>query len=206
MGKQSGGTRKKGSNSASQTDNYLTDAEYRSVIDDISNKDIPNNDAWLKMSQEQRELALMEAGFSGAISDDFDNGVLYNEVSKESIIDLVRDDIVNRSLNDDNYFDDSISIHILYKDGTRKYIDEFTNDFDDVHITNNMSYKGQKAAAQNGLKISKVDAIIRSDGYDQPRYYVAKGYEKQLKDYAGFEFWKKGRGEKKRDYIQDDWV
>jgi hypothetical protein len=205
MGKQSGGTRKKGPNKASQMIDYLTDAEYNSIIDDIVNKNTPN-DAWNKMSQDQRELALMEAGFSGAISDDFDLGNIYYEVSKDSIVDFVRDDIQNRSIDDGIYFDDSISVHILYKDGKRKYIDESTNDFDDIHITDNMSYKGQKTAAQNGLKISKVAAIIRYDGYDQPRYYVAKGYESMLKEYAGFEYWKNGRGEKKRDYIQDDWV
>ena len=61
-----------------------------------------------------------------------------------------------------------------------------------------------------GLKaFRKVEAIIRSDGYNQPTYYISKGSttdgETAMRKY-GFELWKNGRGDKKRDYIQDDWI
>ena len=151
----------------------------------------------------KEELALMEAGFSGAITDDLENGTVYIEAEKNDLVSSFQEDLVNEM---QGYgMDDSTSWTILYKDGSKKYLShDMENDFDDTHITKGM-YKQAYTNAKNALKLSNVAAIIKSDGYEQPRYYVAKGGEKQMRDY-GFEFWKKGRGEKKRNYIQDDWV
>lgn len=143
----------------------------------------------------------MEAGFTGAISDDLSDGTIYYQESKDNIVSRFTEALVNEmqgyGINDEFYT-------VLYKDGNKKYLDEMNNDFDKAHITKYM-YKQAYTNAKNALQLSKVAAIIVSDGFDQPRYYVAKGGERQMRDY-GFEFWKNGRGEKKRDYIQDDWI
>lgn len=201
MVKSSGGTRaKKPTNNSSD---YLSESQYQSLVKSIAKNDIPNTDLWEQLSKEQQELALMEAGFSGAITDELENGTVYIEAEKKDLVFSFQEDLVNEM---EGYgMDDSTSWTILYKDGSKKYLShDMENDFADTHITKNMS-KQAYTNAKNALKLSKVAAIIRTDGYDQPQYYVAKGGEKQMRDY-GFEFWKNGRGEKQRNYIQDDWV
>lgn len=202
MAKASGSTRTKYP-SKSKVEDYISESQYKSLVDAIAKNDIPNNDLWEQLSKEQQELALMEAGFSGAITDDLENGTVYIEEKKDDLVSSFQEDLVNEM---QGYgMDDSTSWTILYKDGSKKYLShDMENDFDTVHITKDM-YKQAYNNAKSALQISKVAAIIKSDGYDQPRYYVAKGGEKQMHDY-GFEFWKKGRGEKKRNYIQDDWI
>lgn len=202
MAKTSGGVRNQKSPNKINND-YLSESQYKSLVDAIAKNDIPNNDLWESLSDEQQELALMEAGFTGAITDDLSNGTVYIPAMKDDMVSRFQEDLVNEM---QGYgMDDSTSWTILYKDGSKKYLNhDIENDFDGVHITKGM-YKQAYTNAKNALQISKVAAIIKTDGYDQPRYYVAKGGEKQMHDY-GFEFWKKGRGEKKRNYIQDDWI
>ena len=162
---------------------------------------MPDHDTWEKLSLEQQEVALMQAGFSGAVSDDLTEGTMYIPTSKDSIVTQFVESLVNEmqgyGIKDESYT-------VLYKNGDKKYLDEMTNDFGNAHITDKM-YKQAYTNAKNALQISKVAAIIKSDAFDQPRYYVAKGGEKQMQDY-GSEFWNNGKGEKKRDYIQDDWL
>lgn len=204
MAKASGGTRTKypSKNNGGGND-YMTESQYQSLVNAIAKNDIPNNDLWEQLSKEQQELALMEAGFSGAITDDLENGTVYVEAKKDDLISSFQEDLVNEM---QGYgMDDSTSWTILYKDGNKKYLShDMGNDFDSTHITKGM-YKQAYTNAKSALQISKVAAIIKSDGYDQPKYYVAKGGEKQMHDY-GFEFWKHGKGEKKRNYLQDDWI
>ena len=201
MAKGSGGTRAK--KPSKKSSDYISENQYQSLVDSINKNEIPNNDLWEQLSKEQQELALMEAAFSGAITDDLEHGTVYIEAEKNDLVSSFQEDLVNEM---QGYgMDDSTSWTILYKDGSKKYLShDMENDFDDTHITKGM-FKQAYTNAKNALKISNVAAIIKSDGYEQPRYYIAKGGEKQMRDY-GFEFWKKGRGEKKRNYIQDDWV
>lgn len=155
----------------------------------------------MDLNSEQKEVALMTAGFTGAISDDIEDGTMYIPTTKDNIVAQFQDTLVN-AMQGYQVLDEFYTV--LYKDGSRRYLDETTNDFDFAHITKNMG-KQAYTNAKSALQLSKVAAIIRSDAFDQPRYYVAKGGEQQMRDY-GFEFWKSGRGEKKRDYIQDDWI
>ncbi len=205
MAKGSGTTRTKypSKNNGGGNDGYMTESQYQSLVDAIAKNEIPNNDLWESLSNEQQELALMEAGFSGAITDDLDNGTVYIEEKKDTLVSWFQEDLVNEM---QGYgMDDSVQWTVLYKDGSKKYLShDMENDFDSTHITAGM-YKQAYTNAKNALKLSQVAAIIKTDGYDQPRYYVAKGGEKQMHDY-GFEFWKHGKGEKKRNYLQDDWI
>ena len=75
MAKSSGGTRaKKPTNNSSD---YLSESQYQSLVKSIAKNDIPDTDLWEQLSKEQQELALMEAGFSGAITDELENGTVY---------------------------------------------------------------------------------------------------------------------------------
>lgn len=202
MAKASGGTRTKTPNKEYNADG-ITGKQWDSLVKTIANGDIPDIDLWDELNQEQHQTILMEAGFSGAISDDLDQGQIYLPIYKKDIVAEFQDALVNEM---QGYgMDDSTSYTVLYKDGTRKYLShDMENDFEDTKISVKMP-KQSYTNAKNALKISNVAAIIRSDGYGQPRYYVAKGGEQAMRDY-GFEFWKGGKGEKKRDYIQDDWI
>ena len=199
MAKASGNTRMSSPNRGGN--DYLSESEYQSLVNSVANKEDIEREKWEILSDEQQELALMEAGFTGAISDDLSDGTIYYQESKDNIVSRFTEALVNEmqgyGINDEFYT-------VLYKDGSKKYLDEMNNDFDKAHITKYM-YKQAYTNAKNALQLSKVAAIIVSDGFDQPRYYVAKGGEQQMRDY-GFEFWKNGRGEKKRAYIQDDWI
>ncbi len=183
MAKASGGTRK--SSPKSNNNDFITQSQYESLVDAIAKNDIPNNDLWEQLSKEQQELALMEAGFSGVITDDLENGTVYVQATKDELVSNFQEDLVNEM---QGYgMEDSTMWTILYKDGSKKYLDHDNyNDFDNVHITKGM-YKQAYTNAKNALQLSKVAAIIKSDGYDQPKYYVAKGGEKQMHDY-GFGF------------------
>ena len=97
-----------------------------------------------------------------------------------------------------------LASRIRLQDGSKKYLDETSNDFADAHITNNM-VKQAYTNAKRALRLGSVAAIIRTDAGGQPTFYLAKGGEQRMREY-GFELWKNGRGEKKRDYIQDDWI
>lgn len=162
------------------------------MVNAIAKNEIPNNDLWESLSDEQQELALMEAGFSGAISDDLENGTVYIAKNKNDLVPVFQDDLVNKMQG--LGLDDSVEWTVLYKNGSKKHLNALENDFDDTHITTSM-YKQAYANAKNALKLRQVAAIIRTDGYGQPWYYVAKGGEKQMRDY-GFEFWKHGEREK----------
>lgn len=200
MAKASGGTRTKLPVNKGRNEG-VSDSQYQSMINAVAKNDTPNHDVWEQLSQEQQELVLMQAGFSGAISDDLVDGTMYIPASKDNMVTQFVESLVNEmqgyGIKDEFYT-------VLYKDGSAKYLDELTNDFDSVNITDKM-YKQAYTNAKNALQLSKVAAIIKSDAFEQPRYYVAKGGEQQMRNY-GFEFWKNGMGEKQRDYIQGDWI
>lgn len=180
---------------------YLTQDEMDEVVSSIERNDNINSDIVSKMDVAQIELALMVAGFTGAVSDDLENGTVYIPAEKEDLIREFQDELVNEM---EGYGLPDSFWTVLYKDGTRKFLDEEQNDYEDFGFTKT-ACKQNYNRARAALHLRDVAAIIRSDGYDQPRYFVNKGGEQQMRDY-GFEFWQDGRGEKQRDYIQDDWI
>lgn len=205
MAKGSGGTRLKSPSERKQ--DWLSESEYSQIVDNIAKGESLDFDKWQILNEDQQALALMEAGFTGAV-DDINSGMLYYPDTKKNMVELFVDDLVNEMSG--TGMDDSTTYSILYNDGTRKYL---SNDDPSDFVSNNKIRSGFTkkiySDAKNALKISKVEAIIRSDGYNQPTYYISKGNttdgETAMRKY-GFELWKNGRGDKKRDYIQDDWV
>lgn len=156
MAKNSGGTRaKKPSNKSSD---YISENQYQSLVNSISKNEIPNNDLWEQLSKEQQELALMEAGFSGAITDDLEDGTVYIKADKDDLVSYFQEDLVNEM---SGYgMDDSTSWTVLYKDGSKKYLShDMENDFADTHITKNMS-KQAYTNAKNALKLSNNTLLI----------------------------------------------
>ena len=206
MAKTSGGVR--GGNTARETEQKGPSYEekYNALLDDIAKGRAFLSDIWDDMNQDQRELALMEAGFSGLIGEDLDMGNLYYAGDKDALLSRLEEDIVNE--NDPAYgMDDSTSWTIRYTDGrTRSLSRGMDNDFE-IKMSAAGSYSANYRKARSAIQVSKVAWILKSDGYDQPEYYVRNDAAMaDLKKYGGFERWKNGRGEKRRNYIQDDWV
>lgn len=159
---------------------------------------------WDGLTTEQKELALMQGGFTGLIGDDFENGMLYYPTEdKKHLLSWMADDIANS--NDVYGMDDSVHWTVKYTDGTTKNLSEGDSDYYEDWRGKSSAFTKRRTAQL--IQTSKIAWILRTDGYDQPSYWVKD--EKalaSLKKYGGFERWKKGRGEKRRDYVQDDWI
>ena len=70
-----------------------------------------------------------------------------------------------------------------------------------------MSWRTAWTIIKNSLNLRNLVFILRTDGYEEPNYWVKNDVGlRLLKKYGEFEEWKNGRGEKRRDYIQDDWI
>lgn len=208
MSKGSGGTRSSYPGKSVQSEGF-SESSYQHILDTISEDgEWTNADMalWESMTNDQRYLALMESGFTGLTADDdIDIGNLYYAQDKKSLITILAEQMANEATGygaaEDLYFT------IGYKDGSYKDYGGNGNDYDLSKITNNQSWKTQQEVVNSIIKTGQISFILYSDAWSQPRYYAKnKAGLDQLKKYGGFEEWKKGRGEKKRDYIQDDWV
>lgn len=181
---------------------YITQDEMDEVISSIEKQETINYELTSKMDVAQIELALMIAGFTRVISDTVENGTLFYPIEKEELISWFIDELSSEM---EGYGLPESFWTVLYKDGSKKYLNDTQNDFTVGRYTKTAS-KQNYVRAKSALHLREVAAIIREDGYDQPRYFVNKGCEQQMRDY-GFEFWNEGRGENNvRNYIQDDWV
>ena len=215
MAKASGGTR----NVQNQTQNppsiqperYMTPERMDAIAEVISKGgtisfDRADADAWSDMTLDERELTLMLAGFSGLTNEELeDTGTIYSPIAKSQLVEEFQDALANEL--GFHGMDDSTVFTIGYKDGTRKYLSSMDNDFEDAGITPSQGSRTQWAKAKSALRLRDVAYIIRTNGYDEPNYYANGEQGMQLlKSYGGFEQWKKGRGEKNRQYIQDDWI
>lgn len=222
MAKNSGSTRRtapggnEGGGGASQpVDKFLQPAQMDRLAEIISKggyvqiDDRELADVWIDdMTLDEKELTLMLAGFTGMINEELEeNGTMYFPLPKKELVGLFVDQLVNQL--DGNGMEESTMFTIGYKDGTVKYLAELDDDFSDsVRFTDKISYSGLHRKAKEAIGLSNVTFIIKSDGYDEPNYWVADDEmaKEQLRKYGGFEYWKKGRGEKRRSYIQDDWI
>lgn len=214
MAKSSGGTRignRTKSAPSTQLERNLTPALMDAIADRIAKGGFVSFEraeanAWEDMTLDERELTLMLAGFTGLTNDELDgNGTIYVPIDKKQLVEEFQEALTNEM--GFHSMDDSTVFTIGYKDGSRKYLSEMENDFEDSGITASQSSRTQWGRAKVALKLRDVAYIIRSDGYQEPNYWVngAEGM-RQLKQYGGFEEWKRGRGEKPRQYIQDDWI
>lgn len=158
------------------------------------------------MDLEHRELTLMMAGFTGLTNEELEtNGTLYFPVAKKNIlaelIEALRNELQGYGM------DDSTMFTIGYKDGTVK---TYSHDDSDITLkrplTDNQYCSTQEKIIRSSLNLRNIDFIIMSNGYQEPVYFVTKEGIPALKQYGNFEKWYKGVGEKRRDYIQDEWL
>ena len=215
MAKASGGTRTVQNQTQNppsiQPERYMTPERMDAIAEVISKGgtisfDRVDADAWSDMTLDERELTLMLAGFSGLTNEELeDTGTIYSPIAKSQLVEEFQDALANEL--GFHGMDDSTMFTIGYKDGTRKYLSSMDNDFEDAGITPSQGSRTQWAKAKSALRLRDVAYIIRTNGYDEPNYYANGEQGMQLlKSYGGFEQWKKGCGEKNRQYIQDDWI
>lgn len=158
------------------------------------------------MDLEQREITLMLAGFTGLTNEELEiNGTLYFPVTKDRILvelcEALRNELQGYGMIDGTMFT------IGYKNGTIKTYSHDDCDFTPKHpLTNNQYGSTQERIIRSSLQLREITFIIMSDGFQEPTYYATKSGLPALKKYGGFEEWHNGRGEKQRDYIQDDWI
>ena len=158
------------------------------------------------MDVDQRELTLMLAGFTGLTNEELETtGTLYFPMSKKDILDLLVEALRNEM---DGYgMDDSLMFTIGYKDGSVKTFSHDYCDFSPIRpLTDNQYVSTQEKIIRSSLNLKDLSFIIMTDGYQEPTYFATKRGLSALKNYGGFEEWHNGRGEKQRDYIQDDWI
>ena len=70
MAKNSGNTRRKNPSTSVNEQEGLSQRQWDAIVSGIAKSGDIDYDQWQELDQEQQELALMEAGFTGAISDD----------------------------------------------------------------------------------------------------------------------------------------
>lgn len=152
-------------------------------------------EAWEDMTLDEKLATLQQGGFTGLVdADELDNiGTLYLPIDKQQLVNEFQEALANEM--GFNGMDDSITFTVGYKDGTRKYLSYMENDFDDAGITRATASRASWAKAKSALHLRDVAYIIRSDGYAEPNYWVAKDAASQqlLKDYGGFQQWERGR-------------
>ena len=158
------------------------------------------------MELEERELTLMLAGFTGLTNEELEtNGTLYFPIAKDEILSMLSEALINEL---QGYgMDESFMFTIGYKDGTVKTYSHGDCDFTPKRPLTNYQYgRTQDRIIRSSLHLREITFIIMSDGYQEPTYFATKNGLPALKKYGGFEEWHNGRGERRRDYIQDDWI
>lgn len=190
------------------TPTEIREERYEKLLGYIQNgrdvDDIGVIDDWDAMRDDERELALMQGGFTGILPDNgLENFELMYPGDKKELVARLAEDISNsqdgRSMAD-------VSWTVGLKGGRTVYLMDGEDTLGSLGVTSNQSFKTQKAKVASALADTKIDFIIRQDGFDQPRYYATRTGLKVIKEYTGGEVWRNGRGEKRRDYIQDDWI
>ena len=165
-------------------------------------------DIWYnKMSLEDRELTLMLAGFTGFINKDelAESGTFYIPIERDNLLGILEDDITNYTTGYE--IDDSTMWIIGYSDNSIKTFSELENDLDVPELDINTSRTKIKNVVKSCINIQKVLFILNTNGYNEPTVWIKNNKGKELfKKFGNFEEWKNGRGEIKRDYIQDDWI
>lgn len=173
----------------------MTEEGWKQVLDSLQNGDYPAG--WQDIDPEHRELALMESGFTGLVSEDAED--IIAEVSKDQILSYVSDEILNRWLGEEGSND--VMITVGHTDG-KAYTDEEIKPV--KKVTDKQSYSTQKSIINQTLTGKNVSFVLVSGPWGS-EYYAAKDNE-HIQQYTGYEKWTDGRGIKERDYLQDDWI
>ena len=174
---------------------WMSEAGWNDVLNDLQAENYPSG--WQDIDPDHRELALMEAGFTGLASDGAED--IITEVSKDHILSYVSDEILNRWLGQEGSND--IMITVGHTDG-KTYTDEEIEP--SRKITDRQSYATQKNIIKQTMTGRDVSFVLVQGPWGS-NYWAAKGND-HIQQHTGYERWKNGRGEKRRDYVQDDWI
>lgn len=158
------------------------------------------------MGLKERELTLMMAGFTGLTNEELESfASIYFPVVKEDILSILVEALANELYG--YGMDESTMFTIGYKDGTVVNYSHIDCDFMPKRpLTNNQSGTTQEKIIRSSLQTRDIAFLIMTDGYEEPVYYATKDAMSALKKYGDFEEWHDGKGEHRRDYIQDDWL
>ena len=158
------------------------------------------------MGLKERELILMMAGFTGLTNEELESfASIYFPVAKEDILSILVEALENELYG--YGMDDSTMFTIGYKDGTVVNYSHIDCNFTPRRpLTNNQSSTTQEKIIRSSLQTRDIAFLIMTDGYEEPVYYATKDGMAALKKYGDFEEWHDGKGERNRDYIQDDWI
>lgn len=194
-------------------DDRFSDVENK-IINKLANGgriewDEDEHDAWEEMDKDTRELMLMVSGFTGLTNDDEleDVGTIYTAIDKKEMFTELIEQMVNYVTK--YGMDDSYSYHILYNDNKIIHVseDNFEYEFDDTKYNRGTSWKTAETLVKKLLKQRNIECILCQNGYGEPYYWCKDDFAlARLQKYGGFEYWENGRGEKRRNYIQDDWI
>ena len=204
MAKTSGGTR--GSNPRSMygsgnspVDTGMTLAQFQWIVNAIAGKDYPAG--WDDLDDASRELALMEAGFTGLANEGAED--IMFEDPRDELLGLLADNIVSDAMGYQH--DNDVTATIVYKNGSERRFDSLNDDFD-IGPVGRSSSRGLYDRAYRSMDRRNISYITYSDASNS-RYYAngEEGMNRLIRD-TGYEKWKNGRGTKRRDYIQDDWI
>lgn len=190
-----------GSENAS-VDLGMTPAQFQSrFVDTIANGEYPAG--WDELDTASRELALMEAGFTGYSDEDAEN-ILFPETKDRILMDTV--DAVINDFDFGPKVNESTYITIAYKDGTTKSIGSLGSEIETTRpLSKGQSYTTQEKIVRQSLRVRDIAYITHNNSYNEV-YWIAKDGESRFLKDTGYEKWTKGRGTRRRDYIQDDWI
>lgn len=204
MAKGNGGTRVsnpanmyRGGNAS--VDMGMSPTQFQSIVNTVAGKDYPAG--WSDLDDASRELALMEAGFTGLASDGAED--IMFEDSRDELLGPLADNIVSDAMGYQH--DNDISATIVYKDGSERRFDTLSNDFE-IRPVGRSSSRGLYDRAYRSMDRKNISYVTYQDSANARYYTNGDDGMKRLKRDTGYEKWTNGRGEKRRDYIQDDWI
>lgn len=184
-----------GSGEGFRAERWMSDEGWREVLDELEADSYPMG--WDDIDPDHRELALMQSGFSGLANNGADDIIF--ESTKEQMSRLVTDTLLNNW--ETNSWDMDYMLTVGYKDGSMRVNEEVVPT---RAITERQSVKTQFGIVDKTLFGKNVAYVTFSTPFGA-NYWSARGDDTILK-HTGYEKWTRGRGTKRRDYVQDDWI
>ena len=161
-----------------------------------------------EMDLDYRYLTLIEIGFTGLVHEDSLDEfgeVSVNGGSVSHGLGMFCEDMSNNFAYEWNY---NRTWTLGYKDSSIITIDGYgEEDYKALRgLTKNQMYRTQENIIKRNVNAKNLLFLYMQDADSEPLYFVrnTEGLE-MLKKWGEFEEWKDGRGEKKLDYIQDDY-
>lgn len=194
---QSGASGIRGGGEGFRAERWMSDEGWREVLDELEADSYPRG--WDEIDPDSRELALMQSGFTGLANEGADDIIF--ESTKEQMQNLISDELLNYWEGTSARSFEDMSITVGYKDGRTATNEEIQP----VRpITDRQSYSTQKNIINQSVTGKDVSFVMVQGSWGS-QYWAARGDE-HINQYTGYEKWTRGRGTKRRDYVQDDWI